>query len=164
MTNDAERLQLVTSINNSFQTNIQHADAKAGILAVACSGMVTAMLSQGDAVREALHRVGFLLGGGLAIWAVLLAVSVGQLARAVRPRTKAPSSGNHFAFAAVATSSTADIRHVPADVLCAEGAELGVVLAGIADHKYRAVGTALKATTRLAALTMACLTLTAMVS
>lgn len=161
---DRERLALATSINGSFQANIQHADTKAGMLAVACSGMVTAMLTQSDHVFHALRASPLLIGPGLAAWASALIVAVVHLARVLRPRTAPPAPDNHFAFPAVATGGAADLRQLPADELCDQAAALGGVLARIAMVKYRAVGAALTASVALATLTVACLILAAMVS
>jgi hypothetical protein len=157
MTDDFERLQLVMSINNSFQANIRHADTKIGMLAVACSAMATTMLTQADAIREALHGSNHPLGFALAAWTVLLAYAALHLAHAVRPRTEPPSATNHFAL----TSAHApDIRSVRPDVLCDEATALGRTLADIAARKYGAVTSALYATAGLGVLTALCCALT----
>lgn len=164
MDSDRERLALATSINGSFQANIQHADTKAGMLAVACSGMVTAMLTQSDHVVHALRASPLLVGPGLVAWVVVMVVAVVHLARVLRPRTAPPAPDNHFAFPAVAAGGTAGLRQMPADELCDQAAALGGALARIAMVKYRAVGSALTASVGLAALTVACLISAAMVS
>lgn len=78
------------SINNSLQSNIRHADTKIGMLAVACSAMVIAMLTQTNAVRDAAQRPNQVRVIALVAWVQVLGAIATQMIRAVRPRLDAP--------------------------------------------------------------------------
>ncbi|MBN6042022.1 hypothetical protein [Amycolatopsis sp. 195334CR] len=143
-----------------FQGAVQHADEKVRTL-IAAQSMITALttaqagllLSRGHS--PAVQVLAFALLGAFGIG---YALSGFHLIQALRPRTKAPSPLNRFAFPSVAAGN-AQIAEVPLRAQCEQAHELARLLADLAMIKHRHVrralsGTAAMFTSGLALLAM----------
>jgi hypothetical protein len=149
----ADELGLATSIGASFQVTIQHADSKAGMIAVMLSGIATVLLSQQDEMVAALAGNGPAtrwLTAVLVVTGLALVVTCLGVAGAVWPRLAPPAAGNHFSFPAVAAAPAVGLGGATTEDLCAQAWSLNQRLAAIATAKHRQVSIAIAGMTVVA--------------
>ncbi|MFY1686159.1 hypothetical protein ACN265_32065 [Micromonospora sp. WMMD730] len=144
-----EELQIATNVTASFQTAIQQADAKGGILVAMYAGVVAvAATGNADLVRALWRGSHFSTGPAALLWVTLGLFVLGTLGcgaflfQAIRPRLTPPAGANRFAFPTVAISVPMARPAVP-DQLIAEAWGHAEAMAVIALAKYRNIRSAL---------------------
>jgi len=130
-------LHLALTTCASFQSSIQHADAKAAVLLTLAAGVAALSASDLLATRPAVPHVVWLVAVG-AVLSFGLVGTLWHLGRCIRPRLSGPAGYNRFAFANLARNP------VPPPLASAEDMRdeawrLAVALANIAVTKHSAV-------------------------
>lgn len=146
-----------------FQGAVQHADDKVRTV-VAVQTMITAMVTAQAGLFGAPRPASV---PRCAVFAVLLCFAIAyayssfHLVQAFRPRTRAPSARNRFAFPSVAAGTADPVLRTVRDQ-CAQAHELAGLLAALALRKHRHLRSALAGTCVLFAGGLGMLVLTAL--
>ncbi|MER7167863.1 Pycsar system effector family protein [Micromonospora sp. NPDC000207] len=145
-----EDLQVAMNVTASFQTAIQQADAKAGMLIAVHTGLLALVATTtGDTVRRLVLGDGPTSWATVAAWTALAVFTAATVAggtflfQTVRPRLSPPGPENRFAFPSVRPAGQ-PVGAQTAAQLCAQAWQHTATVAEIALAKHRHIRRALR--------------------
>lgn len=145
-----EELQVAMNVTASFQTAIQQADAKAGMLIAVHTGLLALVAATtDDTVRRLVLGDGPTSWAAAAAWTALAVFTAATVAggtflfQTVRPRLSPPGPENRFAFPSLRPGGQPVAAQTAAQ-LCTQAWQHAATVAEIALTKHRHIRRALR--------------------